>query len=956
MIRCRILGPISLSGPDERPLDEVVAQPRRLALLVYLAMQAPRGFTRRDALLPMFWPELDQERARGALRQALYFLRSALGDDVVVSRGVEEVAVAPNRMWCDALEFERACDEKRWDDALALYRGDFLQAFFIAEAPQFEQWMQDQQGRLRLRAGSAARLLAAAQEAAGALQDATGTVRRALALNASDEESLRHLITLLDRQGDRAGAVREYDTFVARLSDEMGVPPSAETVAVYEEIRRRAEPRPGILPPAEASARALGATPAIRRRAPTFRTLAVAAVVLLTSALLLQAAWARLAPTDPPERVAILPFEIRGTQEHAYLREALMDLLSTDLDGAGGMQTIDPNAVRAAAKPGVQVPDDGRAIARRLGARYFILGRAVVAGANLRVTSTLYDQRAGEAPVAQYTREGTSEQLFSIVDGLAADLLVSAQRAPDVRMSTSAAMTTQSLPALKAYLEGERAFQQGDEPRAVVALRRAVEIDSTFALANYRLSIVVDAMSGAWTEITASAERAVRHADRLSERDHLLLRAHMASVAEDVGSAEQQYRSIVDRYPDELEAWYRLAEVIFHQNPITGRSVADAREPFERLLELDPTNRAALVHLARIAAVEKRYPAIDTLYRRVVTAELMPIAEWEARALWVFTNGSPAERERFLEEFATAPSGVPAISMWVVNVFVGDLEATRRMMQIRAGASTSSEVKRGAHSTYARIHAARGQMDSVDAELRQVERFDGSVALEQGAFFAIMPFRPMSDDALRAWRARVASWNAPRTDPTTLNNNSVDGPFRKHVRLYLLGHLAGRLGDTSAVRAAADSLDRLEVPSLPDARVFARELGASVRAHSLWRQGNGAAALALLERTPRARPYHYRNSFMRLQDRYVHAELLYEAGRDADALMWFGSFEYNGLVQTVFAVPAHLRRGQIFERLGNPARAAEHYRQFLAGWRNADTALQPMTALAGERLKRLQSQ
>src|SRR5690242_3793253 len=103
MIRCRILGPTGLSGPDGLALDDVVSQPRRLALLAYLAMQSSRGFIRRDALLPIFWPELDQERARGALRQALYVLRSELGEGVVISRGAEEVGIAPDMLWCDAL-------------------------------------------------------------------------------------------------------------------------------------------------------------------------------------------------------------------------------------------------------------------------------------------------------------------------------------------------------------------------------------------------------------------------------------------------------------------------------------------------------------------------------------------------------------------------------------------------------------------------------------------------------------------------------------------------------------------------------------------------------------------------------------------------------------------------------------------------------------------------------------
>lgn len=975
MIRCRILGPVSVSGPDGRPLDDGLFQPRRLALLVYLAMQAPRGFTRRDAILPLFWPELDQERARGALRQALYKVRSALSEGVIMSRGLEEIAVDSALLSCDAVDFDRACDTKQWATALELYRGDFLEAFYITEAPQFEHWMHEQQSRLRIRAATAARSLAAAQEANGDLMDAVASARRAVALNSADEESLRCLLTLLDRQGDRAAAVREYDSFATRL-EEYGVSPSAETRSLLSRIRQReddlsskAAPSPAIEPEQIPSAGSTAArddaalvlpsspraAPGIAptRGRPRVRTVAAgAAVVFLVGALLLRSALStRLGAANLPERVVILPFDVRGEPEHAYLREAVADLLSTGLDGAGGIQTIDPNAMRAAVTSAVQpTSEDGRSIARQFDARYFVLGRVVVAGERLRVHASLYDRRTEDKLLAQSSREGAAAQLFEIVDGVAADLLVASRRVADGRMSQSAALTTRSLPAFKAYLEGERAFQTGDLSRSADALRRAVAIDSTFALASYRLSIVVDAKNGVWTEIQESAERALRHAKRLSERDHLLLEAHLASVADDVDGAERRYRAILKRHPDELEAWYRLAEVIFHQNATTGRPLTEARAPFQRLLRLDPTNRVALQHLARIAAVERRTGELDTLYRRIVALGITPAEEAETRALLVFTGGTPVERERFHDEFATARPRAFGLSSWVTAIFARDLVATERMM--RASMRTPSE-RASSHAGIARVHAVRGRMDSAAAQLRELERLDPTLALEQGAFFAILPFRTLPDSALRAWRARVAAWRPPRADPGTMTTNDISGPWRPHIRLYLLGQLDALLRDTMAVRIDADSLELMDVPALPDATLFARELSASVRAHSLWRQGKTDAALRLLEGTRQARPYPYRGSATRTQARYVRAELLYESERFSDALLWYGTFEYTSLAQLGFATPAHLRRGQIYERLGDPPRAAAHYRQFLALWQAADVEFRPMTAMAAERLRQL---
>lgn len=964
MIRCRILGPTGLSGPDGLALDDVVSQTRRHALLVYLVMQSSRGFIRRDALLPIFWPELDQDRARGALRQALYVLRSSLGDGVLVSRGAEEVGIAPGTLWCDALEFERACDAGQWSTALELYRGDFLESFFIAEAPEFERWMQAHQGRLRLRATSAARALASAQEASGALGDATATIRKALALNGADEESLRHLLALLDAQGDRAAALREYDAFVARLEAEFDASPSAETRAVLERIRERehvrnvgvATPRTVVVQPERGGASAaLAEAPAPRRHA-RGRAWAMTAVALLViAALSFRAPWTKPPAAEHPDRLVILPFDVKAERasDQAFLREAFVDLLSTGLDGAGDVQTIDPNAVRAALDSSAPpTPAAARLIARQFGARYFVLGRALVAGGRLRVQTTLHDVRSDTA-VAQASREGGTETLFDIVDGLATDLLMASQHTFDVPMNRSAALTTQSLPALKAYLEGEQAFQRGDLPRSEEALRQAVGIDSTFALASYRLSVVIDDANSTWIESAEWADRAVRHAKRLSARDQLLLQAHVANLKEDVVASERRYRALLARYPDEVEAWYRLAEVLSHQSLTTGRPPMEARAPLERLLQLVPTHRPALQHLARIAALERRTTELDSLYRRSLALGLAPVSATEMRNLWVFVVGSQAERERTIAELSSAPPGT-ATGIWATTIYARDVGAARRMTEAMTRPPLSHVRRRVSHRSLARFQAMEGRMESATMHLRDMEQLEPEDALEEKAFLAIMPFRLMSRDSLRALRAQVASWQPTVLPPGTVTNNDIHGPWRRHLRLYLLGHMDVLLGDSASARIEADSLERIARPALPDASEFARELAISVRVHALWRRGNAAAALALLERTRRARPFPYRGAATRAQDVYIRAELLYETGRFADALVWYGAFEYTSAAQLVFASPAHLRRGQINERLGEPRLAAEHYRRFLDLWKDADPVFRPSLMLAEERLRRLQ--
>ncbi len=237
MIELRTLGALELTSAENSAVGSVLAQPRRAALLCYLALASPRGFHRRDTLFALFWPEYDAEQARHALRQSVYFLRRALGPKTIVSRGDEELALAPEQVSCDVWAFEAAVDQGRPADALALYRGELLAGFHISGAPDFERWLDQERSRLRQRAGEAGWALAAEREREGDAAGAVEAARRAVAFSPTDETALRRLILLLERVGDRAAAVRAYEAFAWKLEGEYELEPSAETQALVARIR-----------------------------------------------------------------------------------------------------------------------------------------------------------------------------------------------------------------------------------------------------------------------------------------------------------------------------------------------------------------------------------------------------------------------------------------------------------------------------------------------------------------------------------------------------------------------------------------------------------------------------------------------------------------------------------------------------------------------------------------------
>src|SRR2546422_7736924 len=309
VVEFRILGALHLLSADGHELKAILAQPKRVALLAYLAAATPRRLHRRDSLIALFWPELDQEHARAALRQALHGLRQTLGDDVLVTRGDEDIGLDADRLRCDVVEFERATAEGRLGDALELYRGELLEGFFIRGALGFEQWLEDERARLRSVALHSATALAEQRQQGGDLAEAAQWTRRALRIAPFDEPTLRRLIQTLDRLGDRAGALDVYAAFTERLKAELEADPAPETATLADAIRERKitlataqEPSPTETPREMPRAMSVG-----RSRRPRFglavAVLGIAGVVLGVSL--------RSTPSLNAKRVLVVPFTNR---------------------------------------------------------------------------------------------------------------------------------------------------------------------------------------------------------------------------------------------------------------------------------------------------------------------------------------------------------------------------------------------------------------------------------------------------------------------------------------------------------------------------------------------------------------------------------------------------------------------------------------------------------------------
>lgn len=241
MLRLLTLGGLELRH-ETGVLHALLAKPKRLGLLVFLAAGGVHRMRRRDQLLSYFWPELDEARARGALRQAVYSLRHDLGDGVIVARSDDELGIDPAVLSIDSMMFDDAVCAGDMPRAAAHYRGDFLDGFFASgTGPAFDEWVSAERARLRQLARRACWTLAK-ELMSEEPESAAEWIRRAVALEPDDELGVRRALRLLSALGDRSGALHLYRDFAERLRREYDARPAPETRAMRNALRRPGRP------------------------------------------------------------------------------------------------------------------------------------------------------------------------------------------------------------------------------------------------------------------------------------------------------------------------------------------------------------------------------------------------------------------------------------------------------------------------------------------------------------------------------------------------------------------------------------------------------------------------------------------------------------------------------------------------------------------------------------------
>jgi eukaryotic-like serine/threonine-protein kinase len=706
-------------------------------------------------------------------------------------------------------------------------------------------------------------------------------------------------------------------------------------------------------------------TPPLRRPAAArrrsrllFVSGAIALVALVASALTLLRT--RAPATVDPNLLAVAPFDVLDPSLELW-REGLADVLSRDLDGAGPLRTISPT-VALRRWQGRADQASAEALSRRTGAGLVVFGAVVPSGrdsVSLRA-SVLDGTRARSATEVEVS--GVVPRMGELADSLGYRILRALGQSRPIGSVRQVSIGSRSLPALKAFLQGEQFYRRGLWDSALVHYHEAIAADSNFGLAYYRMTLVLG-----WNPPTAGAyrpgEQYARQAELLnhgiSPRESLLIAAgSLAFPVDDVTTVRDfvtsPFRAMaaleeaVRRYPQDPEAWYALGEARYHLPRPVATAPAQTLEAFERAIALDSGFGPAYEHLLSLTIkvgrpdlarrYAARYLSLDPTGESATSVRLAALllgpqrARAPETAALIDTASIHTLFSVGVEHLGSWPdSGETAV--WVLRKIGEGRRAP--------GGDAPFVLDSLMWPQYvAKALTFRGH-------LREAYQTDRQLLLhpEASAWSGFLdPFLDLSLFGV------IPDSMASATFKRSLEPSASWEPFTpRHLRG--LPWWLARRDTTSLARFAQRAAEVARRPTTPEVALRARLLGAAATAYLALGRGDSAGALQRLEAIPdtlcladgfAANCFHVKLALARL----LSARGEYRrAGDLLDRWRW----DANGPFFTI----ATLELGRIAEEMGERGKAIESYQFVVDGWRRADPELQPYVAEAREALERL---
>ena len=907
----RLFGGFSLLA-DGLLISGAAAQPRRIAVLAILADAWPAAVT-RDRILGLIWPEQDESGARRLLTQALYELRRELGNGTIIGAG-RDLLLDRSALSVDLIDFRETVRTGDVERAASLYRGPFLDGFYLRAGGEFERWT------ATVRDGSQRDLHRTLEEAIDRYE-ATKDFRAAARWAERSLEALPHdasvvvrAMDLFEHAGDPGAAARVAAVYERRMRDDLDLP--ADEAVQSRLARLGARPLHVVPPPTSSVEPTVESTPPAiappvpeRRRWPVGWLVAAVAAFALMLGGGVRVALRASHPQGPV--VSLMAFEVRGDSSGKRIVAAMLPLVAANLEGAGGVH-VDTSY--------------GTGVSART-----LRGVLVSTGDQLRVDAELAPSVPDEEPI-RASASGPADSLIVLAERLSVQLLPALYDNLDAVSPAESVRRTGSVSVARRYLDGESALRRAAFDSAYAAFKAATEADSSNAFLWYRRAVAAEEVHH-----IDDADRSATIADAgrgaLPPRENQLVHAYAMWRSGDGRAADSLYRDILRSESRDAEGWFQFAEVSYHGGPLFGRPLDAARDAWRRAVALDSNSFPALMHAVRLEARAGNDAAIASLLRR---AERVHAAEpflSEARAIAAASGRRSLDRDD-LRRLEAMPDASLQFVHAIIASFVERPEVAWEAASRLITAKRPDAVRAEGYASLAQLAMARGQTRLAAAMLDSLDRRNAVEAARWRSYHATLPFLPADSRAMANAAHGLANAGTRTSAAPLYLELSVDASIANLIRRYHTQLLAARGGE----RADRD-LRCGEAAAGPEHALCA-DLEHGVAAEALVRAGRHADALRELEAMSLRAPYQLAGRsvyFARTRERFLRASLLERAGRLDEAYDWYAAVSHTARLDYVYLAPSHLARGRIRERQGNAAAAAEHYRRALELWSVAES-------------------
>jgi len=691
-------------------------------------------------------------------------------------------------------------------------------------------------------------------------------------------------------------------------------------------------------------------SPKPRKRLPPFIIPASIVFILALLFLILKPFKFEIAPEKgaiaKENSLAIMYFEnLKDPEDKDKIAQMITALLITDLSESQYMQVVSQqrlyDILKLLGKENLKVIDKTVAseVAKKAQVKWILTGNILQTKPNIVLISDISEATTGRILATQRVSGKTGEDIFAVVDKLSPqiknDLSLPGQAKKELE-NPVADVTTHSQEAYRYYFEGIDFLNKYYTPEAEKSFRKALEFDSTFAMAYYQLAIL-QLMKGT-EEGKKLISKAVEYSDKVSWKEKHYIKMQEANISRNPTQAIKELQKIVERYPEEKEAYGWLGAIFYHDL----RKFDEAIRYFNKAIEIDPLFKEIYNQLAYVynnmGDFEKSIWAINK-YISLAPDEANP---YDTRGdLYAYNGKLDQAIESYKKALEIKPEFTASLGK-LGHMYLFKREYAKAESYYKELASSSEKGTRSDGRAYlALIPIYQGKFEEALTvldngiaadKMEQVER--GLIALKNSLK---MDIYKQKKDLNRALKESEMSMKIYREDyPDDINYERADYAvlLAENKDFEKAEEVAGVL------KKDIKEKDQTQIGS------YWWAIG-SIE----WARGNFEASIGSFEKAAQGS-----QNFGIL---YLLARAYLEAGRLGEAVGEFekalSRYDVSRYSYAIWAVKAYYLLGLAYEKSGWNKKAIEKYEEFLDIWKDADPEIEEVED-AKERLKKLRAE